>query len=35
MDSSQHIVQTDLTIFSYQTAVSIYKKILNKNAYTC
>ena len=34
MDSSQHTLLTNLIIFSYQTAVNIYKKILKKNAYT-
>ena len=34
MDSSQHIVLTNLIIFSYQTAVNVRKKILKKNAYT-
>ena len=33
MDSSQHTVLTNLIIFSWQTAVNTYKKILKKNAY--
>ena len=34
MDSSQHTVLTNLIIFSYETAVNVYRKILKKNAYT-
>ena len=34
MDSSQHTVLTDLIMFSYQTVVNIYKKILKENAHT-
>ena len=34
MDNSQHTVLINLIIFSYQTAVNVYKKILKKNAYT-
>ena len=30
MDSSQHTVLTNLIVFSYQTAVNIYKKIFKK-----
>ena len=30
MDSSQHTVLTNFIIFSYRTAVNIYKKILKK-----
>ena len=34
MDTSQHIILTNLIMFSYQTAVDIYKKIFKKNVST-